>query len=136
VTAGESFSGASHAGSCCCSPAPVAFSVAIMSGDFDGEDLISEVFAHAAETYDPGMARLLDLFARSIARWIQATADQHSAVDAYVLPWGAEVHVTVPAAQHAPGLHPTLPGQQLVRLLPMSPAWGGAIHLVWPTSMR
>jgi hypothetical protein len=42
------------------------------------------------------MARLLDLFAGSIARWIQAIADQDSAVDAYVLLCGAEVPVTAP----------------------------------------
>jgi hypothetical protein len=49
------------------------FSVAVMSSDSDGEDLISEVFAHVAATYGPGMARLLNLSAESIARWIQTT---------------------------------------------------------------
>jgi hypothetical protein len=75
------------------------------------------VFGHVAATYGPGTARLLNLFAESIARWIQVTSDQDSAAGTYVLPWGAEVHVTAPAAQHAAEPHLTLPGRQLVRLL-------------------
>jgi len=102
------------------------FSVAIMSSDSHGEDLISGVFAHVAATCGPGTARLMNLFAESIARWIQMASDQDSAVGTYVLPWGAEVHVTAPAAQHAPELHLTLPGQQPVRLLPVAPPPGAA----------
>jgi hypothetical protein len=44
------------------------------------------------------------------------TADQDSAIGTYVLPWGAEVHITAPMGQRAPELHLTLPGQQPVRL--------------------
>jgi hypothetical protein len=62
--------------------------------------------------------------AESIARWIQVTSDQDSAVGTYVLPWGAEVHVTAPGAQHAPDLHFTLPGRRLVRLLAVAPCLG------------
>jgi hypothetical protein len=89
-----------------------------VSGDAHSEELISEVFAHVAATRGPRMARLLDLLAESIARWIQATADQDSTVGTYVPPWGAEVHVTAPAAQHASELRLTLPGQFPVGLLP------------------
>jgi hypothetical protein len=49
------------------------------------------------------------------------TADQDGAVGTYVLPWGAEVHITAPLGQHAPELHLTVPGQQPVRLLPAAP---------------
>ena len=38
------------------------------------------------------------------------TFGQGSAVGIYVLPWGAEVHVTAAAAEHAPEFHLTLPG--------------------------
>ena len=64
---------------------------------------------------------MMSLFAESIARWIQMTSDRDGAVGTYVLPWGAELHVTAPAAQHAPEPRLTLPGQQLVRLLPVAP---------------
>src|SRR5215472_18855514 len=93
-----------------CSPVPMAFSVSILFSESDGEDLISGVFAHVAATYALRMARLLNLFAESIGQWIQTTADQDSAVGIYVLPWGARVHVTAPAAQHMPEPHLTLPG--------------------------
>jgi CubicO group peptidase (beta-lactamase class C family) len=98
-----------------------SFSVAIMSNDSHGEELITAVFAHVAATYGPGAAQLTNLFAESIGRWIQMTAGQDSAVGTYVLPWGAEVHVTAPLGQHAPELHLTLPGQQPVKLLPVAP---------------
>ena len=94
--------------------------------DSDGEDLVSEVFAHIAATCGPETARLVNLFAESIAQWIQMTSYQDSAVSTYVLPWGAQVHLAAPAAQHAPELHLTLPGQQPVRLLPVAPSPGVA----------
>jgi hypothetical protein len=59
--------------------------------------------------------QLTNMFAGSMAPWIQMIFDQDSAVGTYVLPSGAEVRVTAPAAQHAPELHLTLPGQQPVR---------------------
>jgi hypothetical protein len=102
------------------------FSVAIMSSDSRGEDLIIEVLARVAATCGPGTARLMNLFAGSIARWIQMASDQDSAIGTYVLAWGAEVHVTAPAGQRAPELHLTLPGQQPVRLLPVAPQRGVA----------
>jgi CubicO group peptidase (beta-lactamase class C family) len=98
-----------------------SFSVAIMSNDSHGENLVTEVFAHVAATYGPGPVQLANLFAESIAQWIQMTADQDSAVGTYVLPWGAEVRVTAPMGQHAPELHLTLPGRQPVKLLPVAP---------------
>lgn len=98
-----------------------SFSVAIMSNDSHGESLITEVFAHVAAAYGPGPVQLANLFAESIARWIQMTADQDSAVGTYVLPWGAEVRITAPPGQYAPELHLTLPGQQPVKLLPVAP---------------
>lgn len=98
-----------------------SFSVAIMSNDSHGENLITEVFAHVAATYGPGQAQLTNLFAESIERWIQMTADQDSAVGTYVLPWGAQIHVTAVMGQHAPELHLTWPGQQPIKLLPVAP---------------
>lgn len=98
-----------------------SFSVAIMSNDSHGENLITEVFAHVAATYGPGPAQLTNLFAESIERWIQMTADQDSAVGTYVLPWGAQIHVTAVMGQHAPELHLTWPGQQPIKLLPVAP---------------
>jgi hypothetical protein len=98
-----------------------SFSVAIMSNDSQAEDLITEMFRHVAARYGPGPAELTNLFAESIGRWIERTADQDRAVGTYVLPWGATVQVTAPMGQHAPELHLTLPDQQPVRLLPLAP---------------
>ena len=84
-----------------------SFSVAIMSNDSrHGENLVADVFEHLAAEYGPGPVQLGNLFAESIGRWIQMTADQDSAVGTYVLPWGAQVHVTAPMGQHAPELPP------------------------------
>jgi hypothetical protein len=79
------------------------------------------VFEQLAAEYGPGPVQLGNLFAESIGRWIQMTADQDSAVGTYVLPWGAQVHVTALMGQHAHELHLTLPGQQPVKLLPVAP---------------
>jgi CubicO group peptidase (beta-lactamase class C family) len=98
-----------------------SFSVAVMSNDSRGEELITAVFAHIAAAHGPGVTQLTNLFAESIAWWIHMTADQDSAIGTYVLPWGAEVHITAPMGQHAPELHLTLPAQQPVRLLPTAP---------------
>jgi hypothetical protein len=60
-----------------------------------------------------------------------------------VLPWGAEVHVTAPAGQHAPELHLTLPGQPPVKLAPATrhrwyvPGLAGTdIAFIPPDSLR
>lgn len=109
--------------------------VAIMSSGSHGEDLISEVIAHVAAACGPGTARLLNLFAESIARSVQVTSDQDSGVGSYVLLWGAEVRVTAPAAQRAPGRHRPVPAGSWSGCR-WHPARGGAVHEVWPTSMR
>jgi CubicO group peptidase (beta-lactamase class C family) len=98
-----------------------SFSVAIMSNDSHGENLVADVFEQLTAAYGQGPAQLTNLFAESIGRWIQMTADQDSAVGTYLLPWGGQVHVTAPMGQHAPELHLTLPGQQPVKLLPVAP---------------
>jgi len=98
-----------------------SFSVAIMTNDSHGEDLVTEVFRHVAVTHGPGPVVLTNLFGESIETWIEMTADQGSAVGTYLLPWGAEVHVTAPIGQHGPELHLTLPDQEPVWLLPVAP---------------
>jgi CubicO group peptidase (beta-lactamase class C family) len=94
------------------------FAVAIMSNDSQAEDLIGELFRDIAVSRGPGPVELTNLFAESIRRWVEMTARQDRFVGTYVLPWGAEVHVTAPMGQHAPELHLTLPGHPPVRLLP------------------
>jgi CubicO group peptidase (beta-lactamase class C family) len=98
-----------------------SFSLAIMSNDSQAEGLIAEVFRHIAAEYGPGRVELTNLFAESIRRWIEMTADEDSAIGSYILPWGATARVTAPMGQHAPELHLTLPGQLPVRLLPVAP---------------
>ena len=98
-----------------------SFAVAIMSNDSRAEDLIAELFGDVAVSRGPGPVELTNLFGESIRRWIEMTARQDRFVGTYVLPWGAEVHVTAPMGQHAPELHLTLPGQPPVRLLPATP---------------
>ncbi len=112
------------------------FSVAIMSSDFDGEDLISEVFAHVAATYGPGMARLLNLFAESIARWIQTTADQDIAVGTYVRPGERESTSPLPPLSTRPDFTSHCRAGSWSGCCRWHPAWGSAVHVVWPTSMR
>jgi hypothetical protein len=119
------------------------FSVAIMSNDSQAEDLIAELFLDVAASRGPGPVELTNLFGESIRRWIGMTARQDRFVGTYVLPWGAEVHVTAPMGQHAPELHLTLPGQPPVRLLPATPhRWyvpgiaGTDIAFIPPDSLR
>ena len=114
-----------------------------MSNDSQAEHLIAEVFRHVAAKYGPGPAELTNLFGESIGRWIEMHADQDHALGTYVLPWGATVQVTAPMGQHAPELHLTLPGQQPVRLQPVTPhRWqvpgltGTEIAFDAPDSMR
>jgi CubicO group peptidase (beta-lactamase class C family) len=97
------------------------FSVAVMANDSQAENLIAELFGDLAASRGPGPVELTNLFGESIRRWIGMTARQDRFVGTYVLPWGAEVHVTAPMGQHAPELHLTLPGQPPVRLLPATP---------------
>ena len=94
------------------------FAVAIMSNDSQAEDLIGELFRDVAVSRGPGPVELTNLFGESIRRWIEMTARQERFTGTYVLPWGADVHVTAPMGQHGPELHLTLPGQPPVRLLP------------------
>jgi hypothetical protein len=110
--------------------------VGIMSSDSDGEDLISWVFADVAAACGPGMARLLNLFAESIARWIRMTADQDSAVGTYVLPRGREFTSPLPPSSTHPNFisHAGLAAGQ-AGAGGTSPG-AGAVHVVWPTSMR
>jgi CubicO group peptidase (beta-lactamase class C family) len=98
-----------------------SFTVAVMSNDSRAEDLITEVFAHVATAYGPGPVQLTNLFARSIAQWLQMTAGQGSAVGTYVLPWGAKISVTAPMGHHGPELHLTLPDREPVKLVPVAP---------------
>jgi CubicO group peptidase (beta-lactamase class C family) len=119
------------------------FSVAIMANDSQAEDLIAELFGDLAVSRGPGPVQLTNLFGESIRRWIGMTARQDRFVGTYVLPWGAEVHVTAPMGQHAPELHLTLPGQPPVRLLPATPhRWyvsgiaGTDIAFIPPDSLR
>ena len=119
------------------------FSVAIMANDSQAEDLIAELFGDLAASRGPGPVELTNLFGESIRRWIGMTARQDRFVGTYVLPWGAEVHVTAPMGQHAPELHLTLPGQPPVRLLPATPhRWyvsgiaGTDIAFIPPDSLR
>ena len=111
----------SHSGSVsgyeCLLASTDSFSVTIMTNDSNGEDLVTEVFRHVAVTHGPGPAVLTNLFGESIETWIEMTADQGSAVGTYVVPWGAEVHVTAPIGQYGPELHLTLPDQEPVWLL-------------------
>jgi hypothetical protein len=112
------------------------FSVAIMSSDSDGEDLISEVFASVAAAYGPGMARLVNLFAELIARRIQTTADQDSAVGTYVRPGERKSTSLLPPLSTRPNFTSHCRASSWSGCCRWHPAWGGAVHVVWPTSMR
>ena len=65
-----------------------------------------------------------DLPADLQARVCEVIDGRDGAVATCVLPWGAVVHVTARAAQHAPGLHVTSPGRQLVGLLAVAACLG------------
>ena len=91
------------------------FAVAIMSNDSQAEDLIGELFRDVAVSRGPGPVELTNLFGESIRRWIEMTARQDRFTGTYVLPWGADVHVTAPMGQHAPELHLTLPPEATPR---------------------
>ena len=109
-----------------------------MSSESHGEDPISEVFAHVAAAYGPGTARLMNLLAESIARWIQMTSDWDSAVGTCVLPQGSGTPRHRPsAAQHAPELQPHVAGPAAGQVAAGgTPAGVDTVYVVWPTSMR
>ena len=120
-----------------------SFAVAIMSNDSQAEDLIGELFRDVAISRGPGPVELTNLFGESIRRWIETTARQDRFVGTYVLPWGAEVHVTAPMGQHAPELYLTLPSQPPARLLPATrhrwyvPGIAGTdVAFITPDSLR